>query len=91
MHQAAFSGELEMLSALLAAGAKINETDHDGDTAVHYAAVQGELACVEALAKAGAKLEVKDNDGETPLQVASKSVKKRLKELVDAVEDADDA
>jgi len=84
LHQAAFSGELEMLSALLAAGAKINETDHDGDTAVHYAAVQGELACVEALAKAGAKLEVKDNDGETPLQVASKSVKKRLKELVDA-------
>ena len=68
-----------------------DEFDECGDTAVHYAAVQGELACVEALAKAGAKLEVKDNDGETPLQVASKSVKKRLKELVDAAEDADDA
>ncbi len=32
LHQAAFSGELEMLSALLAAGAKINETDHDAFT-----------------------------------------------------------
>ena len=50
LHQAAFSGELEMLQALLKAGAKIDETDHDGDTPVHYAAVQGELACVEALA-----------------------------------------
>ena len=48
LHQAAFSGELEMLQALLKAGAKIDETDHDGDTPVHYAAVQGELACVEA-------------------------------------------
>jgi ankyrin repeat protein len=91
LHQAAFSGELEMLHALLKAGAKINEMDHDGDTPVHYAAVQGELACVEALAKAGAKLEVKDNDGETPLDVAHKSVKKRLKELVESADAANDA
>lgn len=91
LHQAAFSGELEMLQALLKAGAKIDETDHDGDTPVHYAAVQGELACVEALAAAGAKLDVKDNDGETPVHVAHKSVKKRLKELVEAAKEGGDA
>ena len=73
-----------MLEALIAAGAGIDERDHDGDTPVHYAAVQGELECVEALARAGAKLDLKDNDGETPAHVAHKSVKKRLKELVQA-------
>ena len=87
LHQAAFSGQLEMLNALLKAGAKLDETDHDGDTAVHYAAVQGELPCVEALAAAGAKLDVKDSDGETPVDVAVKSVKKRLKELMEEAQD----
>ena len=66
LHQAAYSGERDMLDALIKAGGKIDETDHDGDTPVHYAAVQGELDCVLLLAAAGAKLEVKDNDGETP-------------------------
>lgn len=83
LHQAAFSGECAMLEALIAAGAGIDERDHDGDTPVHYAAVQGELECVEALARAGAKLDLKDNDGETPAHVAHKSVKKRLKELLE--------
>ena len=50
---------------------------------MHYAAVQGELECVEALARAGAKLDLKDNDGETPRTSAHKSVKKRLKELLE--------
>jgi ankyrin repeat protein len=43
LHQAAYSGELEMLKALITAGAKLDATCQDGDTAVHYAAVQGEL------------------------------------------------
>ena len=90
LHQAAFSGERDMLDALIKAGGKIDETDHDGDTPVHYAAVQGELDCVLLLAAAGAKLEVKDNDGETPMNVAHKSVKKQLKELVQAARDKAD-
>jgi hypothetical protein len=77
------NGWTPMLEALIAAGAGIDERDHDGDTPVHYAAVQGELECVEALARAGAKLDLKDNDGETPAHVAHKSVKKRLKELLE--------
>ena len=84
LHQAAYSGELEMLKLLIAKGAKLDATCHDGDTPVHYAAVQGELDCVKALAAAGCKLDVKDNDGETPMNVAHKSVKKELKALIDA-------
>lgn len=97
LHQAAYSGELQMLKTLIAKGAELDATDHDGDTAVHYAAVQGELDCVKALAAAGCALETKDNDGETPMHVAHKSVKKELKALVEAAREkaagggADDA
>ena len=84
LHQAAYSGESEMLKMLIEKGAKLDATCHDGDTPVHYAAVQGELDCVNALAEAGCALEIKDQDGETPMNVAHKSVKKALKALVEA-------
>ena len=81
-HQAAFSGEVEMLKTLIARGAAVDKRDHDGDTPVHYAAAQGEMDCIRALADAGCALELKDNDGETPVDVASKAVKKDLKALI---------
>ncbi len=72
------SGELEVLEALLKAGAKANTRDNDGDTPVHYASAQGHVDCIRALAAAvgGCDLEAVDNDGETPLDVAARRARR---------------
>jgi uncharacterized protein len=52
---AASSGSASIVTALLAAGAKVNVSDTDGNTALSLAAANGHAAVVELLKQAGAR------------------------------------
>jgi ankyrin repeat protein len=52
--QAAFSGNLEAVKALIAAKADINTANHFGQTALSVAMDRGKSECVKALKDAGA-------------------------------------
>jgi len=58
------------MSALLAAGAKVNSETKEGATALHFAAADGSLERMAMLIDAGAKLSVMSNSG-TPLHWAA--------------------
>ena len=52
---AAVNGDSEIVQALLAKGAKVNEKNKDGKTALRIAEENGHTEIVELLKKAGAK------------------------------------
>jgi ankyrin repeat protein len=58
---------------LLDAGAKVNETEGDGRTALHKAARHGNDKVAKMLLDNGAVVDVKNEDGMTPLHVAAMS------------------
>mmetsp|Transcript_31645 Transcript_31645/g.69161 ORF Transcript_31645/g.69161 Transcript_31645/m.69161 type:complete len:175 (-) Transcript_31645:327-851(-) len=92
LHQAAFSGEVDIIAALLKAGANVNAKCNDGDTPLHYASAQGNVSCLTPLVKAGADLEARDMDGESPLDVApSMKVKGLLRKLLDEKDNSDNS
>mmetsp|Transcript_11468 Transcript_11468/g.13598 ORF Transcript_11468/g.13598 Transcript_11468/m.13598 type:complete len:164 (-) Transcript_11468:74-565(-) len=93
LHAAAYNGELQIMEALLKAGAKVNDKDHDGDTPVHYASAQGNIDCIRLLARKKCDLEAVDNDGESPVDVAQGGkVKQVIRELMKTqAEDEDDS
>jgi ankyrin repeat protein len=63
VHQAALSGNRDILEALLEAGANVDGEDRDGATALHYA---GRSEIVAALITAGADVHHEDRAGRTP-------------------------
>jgi len=69
---AAAYDELEVLQALLQAGADPNakSSDNTDRTALHYAVQVGHLEVVKALIAAGADINQTANDGNTPLHIA---------------------
>ena len=60
---------IEAITLCLDRGADINESNANGETALHIAAAQAD-SVVSFLAERGAKLDVKDRQGRTPLDVA---------------------
>ncbi len=62
--------QAEMVSALLDAGARINERTESGRTALHSAALHGRTAVVKLLLARGAAKDLRDKDGRTPLDWA---------------------
>ena len=52
--RAARSGHVNVVDALLKAGADVNRADTDGNTALIHASVKGQVDCVKSLIKAGA-------------------------------------
>ena len=56
---------------LLQQGARLDDTDQDGNSALHQAAFLGHLEVVEVLLQAGAKRGTKNKKGATPLQNAT--------------------
>ena len=72
---AAWKGDAERARELLAASADVDETDHNGETALMYACVSDHLndhaPIIRLLIEAGADLEKASNAGVTPLKRAS--------------------
>jgi ankyrin repeat protein len=58
---------LAATTAVLAAGADVNQRNHAGDTALHAAAATGLTSLIQLLADRGATLDVANNAGQTPL------------------------
>lgn len=63
LHQAALLGDTDVLEALLAAGASVDDEDREGATALHYAA---QSMVVVILVMAGADVDHEDHAGRTP-------------------------
>ena len=68
---AAQSGDLAQVRAVLATGVDVDSLTSYGETALHYAACQGHTACLTALLAAGASVHLVGKHGSTPLSLAS--------------------
>ena len=69
LFDAASRGHLEIVKALVRAGADIDNMRSPGHSAIHSAASNGHLEVVRFLAQRGASMGV-DRDGSTPLDLA---------------------
>lgn len=70
--KAAAEGDMTMVSSLLFSGAKVNETDNDGWTALMYAArYQNDSRITQALLAAGANTSLKNSFGLSALAIAA--------------------
>src|SRR5215470_3906025 len=70
---AARDGDLEAVRALLAKNADVNETAHDGSTALLWAVYHSDLPMARALIAAGANFVMPNHYGVTPLLEASRT------------------
>ena len=71
IHDAADSGNIEVVKQHLAAGTDVNAKDDSfGGTPLHYAAMEGHMEIVELLITKGADVNAKDDGGATPLDWA---------------------
>ena len=71
LHRAAYGGHMEAVSALLAAGAKVNRQTMDGWTPLHSACRWSRVAVASLLLKHGAELNGQTKGGLTPLHLAA--------------------
>ena len=55
LHEAAYNGHLDIVKALIEAGANVNKADSDGYTPIYGATCNRHLDVVKALKTAGAK------------------------------------
>jgi ankyrin repeat protein len=72
---AAANGDLELVRALIKAGANVKLKNQLGTSALTEAAIIGSAPVIEALLKAGADPNFRTPDGETPLMAAARSGK----------------
>lgn len=63
-------GHEALVTELLNAGAKVNETDGSGMTPLHYACMCSHVEIVKLLLARGAKADAQDSDGTTPVELA---------------------
>ncbi|MCJ1394383.1 hypothetical protein MMC18_007261 [Xylographa bjoerkii] len=64
------SGDLSLLTFLLASGANPNLCDHEGQTPLHDAALKSYTACVDTLIAHGADINIINLSGDSPLRFA---------------------
>jgi ankyrin repeat protein len=67
LNAAAVYGHREIVEALLKEGAKVTETDREGNSALHAAAFLGRSEVVELLLEKGADANAKNNRGQSPM------------------------
>lgn len=71
LHRAAYSGHVDIVSALLAAGSKSNPRTVDGWTPLHSACRWRNVSVASLLLQHGAELNAQTNGGLTPLHLAA--------------------
>src|SRR4030095_3330239 len=72
LHWAARQGDVELVAALVAAGANPRATTRFGSyTPLHLAAERGSAAIATALLGAGSPVDARTNTGATPLMLAA--------------------
>lgn len=71
LHRAAYSGHVDVISALLNAGSKVNPRTVDGWTPLHSACRWSHVAVASFLLQHGAELNAQTNGGLTPLHLAA--------------------
>ncbi len=67
---AARDGRKPMVELLLKSGAKVNDKNNSGETALHYAAAKGHKAVAEVLLKNKADVNARNDADATPLAIA---------------------
>lgn len=70
IHSATAADSIEIVRALITAGADVNQAQQDGFCALHNAAQHGNIAICELLLAAGADTHARTNDGKTALDMA---------------------
>lgn len=80
MYTAAHRGHAAIVELLLTNGANTEAADRLGATPLHKAAAEGHAEVIDKLLAGGADPKAKALDGTSPLDVAHKSVKRRLKQ-----------
>jgi len=73
LHLAATKGNLEILKAIIDAGADVNHQDTRQETALHESARKGCFECVQLLKQKGADVNLVNNRGETALSLLKKT------------------
>ena len=73
MLEAALSGDLSLVKALVQRGVAVTADDRQGRTFLHYAAESRNLSLVKYLLVSGAAVDVADKKGVTPLMVAART------------------
>lgn len=71
LHRAAYGGHVDVVSALLAAGSKVNPRTIDGWTPLHSACRWSRVTVASLLLQHGAELNAQTNGGLTPLHLAA--------------------
>lgn len=71
LHRAAYGGHVEVVSALLACGSKVNPRTIDGWTPLHSACRWSRVRVASCLLQHGAELNAQTNGGLTPLHLAA--------------------
>lgn len=84
LHFASMNGKVDIISILIARGAKVDAQDDQGVTPLMLACKDGQLDAVRALLAQGAKLETQNKMGENALHIAGAHGKKDVvTELLD--------
>uniref|UniRef100_A0AAQ4PN75 Ankyrin repeat domain 49 n=1 Tax=Gasterosteus aculeatus aculeatus TaxID=481459 RepID=A0AAQ4PN75_GASAC len=71
LHRAAYSGHVDVVSALIAAGSRVDPRTADGWTPLHSACRWSRVAVASFLLQHGAELNAQTNGGLTPLHLAA--------------------
>ena len=66
LHCACIRGDIDVVRALVNAGAKVNAIDRMRRSPLHYAVVGGSTGIYDFLVKRGAHCDIPDELGETP-------------------------
>ncbi len=78
LHFAAMNGKIDIISILIARGAKVDVQDDQGVTPLMLAASNGKLEAIQALVAQGAKIETQNKMGENVLHIAGAHGKKEI-------------